>query len=96
MMHTINLPAVWISTTNTSQFGLMLVPKPNPLLLGGANPSPYPLIWGRCQVWQHPLVPISGSGFWVFLLLATIRYPTVKDEILTLVRECLLWCIGHQ
>lgn len=40
--HTSDLPAVWVQTTNTGWFGLMLVHKPNPPLLGWANPSSYP------------------------------------------------------
>jgi hypothetical protein len=37
-----NLPAVRVRTAKTVQFGSRQVQKPNPQLLGGPNPDPYP------------------------------------------------------
>jgi len=46
-----NPPAVRILTRKTVQFGSRPIQKPDPQLLGGPNPDPYPWTRGCCQVW---------------------------------------------
>ena len=54
------------------------VQKPDPLLLGGPNPDPYPLTRGFCRVRLDRSVPISGSAFRVF-------YVSLHSDILLLI-----------
>ena len=84
-----NLPAVRVWTGKMVRFGSRPIQKPNPQLLDGAHPDPYPSTWGFCRVWLDPSVPVSGSGFRVFLFMVAIRYPTVLCKILTLLHHCL-------
>ena len=79
-----NPPAVWVWTRKTVQFGSKPVQKPDPLLLGGPSPDPYPLTRGFCLVWLDPSFPISASAFRVFLLLSysDILLLIVKDRCL--------------
>ena len=71
-------------------FGSRTVQKHDMLRLGEANPDPYPSTRGFCRVWLVPSVPISGSMFWVFLIMVAFRYPTANRKIVTLVRHCPL------
>jgi len=84
-----NPPAVRVWTGKTVGFGSWTVQKPDPQLLVGPNPNPYPSTRGFCRVWLDPSVPISGSSFRVCLFMVTFRYPPVLCKILTLVHHCL-------
>jgi len=86
-----NPPAVLVRTGTTVQFGSKTVRKPNPLLLGGPNPAPYPSIGGFHRAWLDPSDPISDFGFPVVLIMVAFRYHTVNCEILTMVRHCSCW-----
>jgi len=79
-----NPPAVWVWPAKMGRFGSRTVQKSDPLSLGGPNPDPYPSTGGFCRDWLDPLVPMSGSAFWVFLFMVAFRYPTVSCKILTL------------
>jgi len=84
-----NPPAVRVWTGKTVLFGSTTVQKPDPQLLGGPNPDPYPSTRGVCQGWLDPSVLISGFSFQVFLFMVAFRYPTILCKILTLVHHCL-------
>jgi len=84
-----NPPAVQVWTGKAVPFGSRTVQKPDPQLLGGPNPDPYPSTRGFCRVWLDPSVRISGSSFRVFLFMVAFSYPTVLCKILTLVHHCL-------
>jgi len=58
-----NPPAVQIWTAKTGRFGSRPVQKPNPLILDGPYPDPYPSTRKFCLVWLDPLVPFSSSAF---------------------------------
>ena len=57
-----NPPPVWVWTVKTGRFGSRPSQKPDPQLLGGPNPDPYPSTRGFRRVWLDPSVPISGSA----------------------------------
>ena len=84
-----NSPVVRLWTTKTVWSGSRTVQKPDLQRPGGPNPAPYMSTRGFCRVWLDPSVPISGSGFRVFLFMVAFRYPTVLRKILTLVHHCL-------
>ena len=76
-------PAVWVRTVKTVRCASRTLQKPNPQRLGGPNPDPYLSTCRFCRVWLALSVPISGSGFRVFLFMVAFRYPTVNHKILT-------------
>jgi len=88
-----NPPAVCVWTTNMVRLGSRTIQKPEPLLPGGRNLSPYPSIRGYFRVCLDPSGPISSFAFWVFLFMVTFRYPTVDCKILAIVlqRDCLMY-----
>jgi len=86
-----NPPAVQVWTGKTVRFCSRPVPKPDPELLGGPNPYPYPSTRGFCRVWLDPLVPVSGSPLRVCLFMVAVIYVTVMCKILTLVHHSLYW-----
>jgi len=81
-----NPPAVRVWTGNTVQFGSRTIQKPDPLLLGGPKPAPYPSTCGFGRGWRDLSGPISGLAFWVVIFMVSFRYPTVNRGILTMVR----------
>jgi hypothetical protein len=84
-----NPPAVRVWTGKTVRFDSRTVQKPDPELLGGPNPYPYPSTCGLCWVWLDPSVPVSSSPFGVFLFMVAVKYVTVMCKILTLVHHSL-------
>jgi len=80
-----NQPTVQVWSAKKVQVGFWPVSWPDPLLHGGPNTNPYPSTRRFCCVCQDPSVPISRSGWTVFLLMVTFRYPTANRKILTLV-----------
>jgi len=84
-----NLPAVRVWTGKMVWFGSRPVQIPDPELLGGPNPYPYPSTHGFCRVGLHPSVPVYGSPFRVFLFMVAVRYVTVMCNIITLVHHSL-------
>jgi len=81
-------PAVGVLTGRTVLFSSGTVLTPDPLLLGGPNPVPYPSNRGFHHVWLDPSGPISGYAFGIFIFMVTFRYPTVNCKILTMVLHC--------
>jgi len=83
--------AVRVWTGKPAQFGSRPDQNPNPELLRGANPYPYPSTRGFCRVWLDPSHPVSGSPFRVFLFVVTVIYVTVMCKLLSLVHHSLYW-----
>jgi len=81
-------PVVRVLTGRTVQFCSRTVQKPEPLLLGGTNPAPYPSTHGFHRVWQDLSGQISSSEFRVFLFMVAFRYPTVNCILFTMVLQC--------
>ena len=69
-----DLPAVRVWTGNLVWFGSKTVQQPDPQLLGGANPAPYPSTHGSPQVWLDLSGPISGFALRVVLFMVAFRY----------------------
>jgi len=86
-----NLPAVRIWTAKTGRFSSRPVENPDPLLLGGPNPDPYPSTHKFCQLWQDPLVRICDSVSRVSQCIVAFRYATSNRKILAFVQRCLFW-----
>jgi len=86
-----NSPAVGAWTGKMVRFGSRPIHIPDPELLGGPSPYPYPSTCGFCRVWLDPSVPVSGSPFRVCLIMVAVIYVTVMCKILTLVHHYLYW-----
>jgi len=86
-----NPPAIQVSNRKMVRFGSRRLQKPDPELLGGANPHPYSSNHRLCWVWLDPSVPVSGSLIRVFLFMVAVIYVTVMCKILTLVHHSLYW-----
>ena len=84
-----NPPAVRLWTGKTVRFGSRPVQKPDPELIGGPNPFPYPSTRDICRVWLDPLVAVFGSPFRVIVFMVAVSYVTVMCNILTLVHHSL-------
>ena len=84
-----NPPAVRVWTGKTVRFGSRTVQKPDPELLGGPNPYPYPSTRGFCRVWLDPSVAVSGSPILVVLYMVAVKNVTVMCKISTLVHHSL-------
>jgi len=83
-----NPPAVRVQTAKTVRFCSKPLQQPNPLYLGGPTPDPYPSTPRWCQDWLDPSVPISGSGFEVFVFMVTFAYLIAYRKILTFAYRC--------
>ena len=81
-----NLPAVWVWTVKTVQFGSKPIQNPDPRHLGRPNTDPYLSTRGVWQVWLDPLVPISDSSFQLF-------YLSSHSEIILLITKYCLWYV---
>jgi len=86
-----NLPAVWVWTRKRGLCNSRPIQKPDPLPHGGANQNQYLSTCGLCLVWPDRLGPLSGFPFWVSLFIIAIRYVTVKNKIVTMVRRWQFW-----
>ena len=82
-------PVDQVLTAKTVWIGSRPIQTPNLLLLVMPNPDPYPSTHGFCCVWLDPSVPMSCSGYQVFLFMVAFRYGTANRKILTLVCHCL-------
>jgi hypothetical protein len=83
-----NPPAVMVRTAKTVRFGskpLQYVERPH---LGVPYLDLYLSNCWLCWVWPDQSVPISSSGFRVFLVMVSCRYPIANRKILTLVYRC--------
>jgi len=80
-------------TCQRSGFGLpkrvpfcsRLLQNPDQPPLGGPNLDPFPSTRMYCWVSLDPSVPITGLGYWVFLLIVALPYVTAHCNILTMV-----------
>jgi len=86
-----NPPAVRVWTGKTVSFGSRKVQNPDPQLLGGPNPAPYPSTCGFRRVWLDPSGPISGFAFRVVLFMVAFNYLTVNGKISTMVCRWCFW-----
>jgi hypothetical protein len=83
-----NPPADRVPTAKTVQFGSKPVQKPDMLHLRRQNPDPYLSTHRVRGVSLDLLVPISGSGFRVFLFIVALSHPIPNWKILTSVYRC--------
>jgi len=84
-----HLEVVPVGNTETVRCSHRPVQKSDLQLLDGPHVYLCPSARWFCPGLLVPSVPITGSGFWVFLFMIALRYPTVYRKILTLVRHYL-------
>jgi len=85
----------WVQTIKSVSFGPEPVQICDVLHLQASNLQLYPTTLEFYTAWLDPSVPLFGNAFPDFPYIFAPRYFTVKNIILTLVCQCLFWCIGR-
>jgi len=92
-----NGPVVPHQTTKLVRLHSSLFQNADTLHPGGPNRYGYPSICRCYQILLYTSLPISGSGFLIWLCMFAFIYPTADSEILTFVCYCLFfkhWPLG--